>query len=120
MKIKINGVADGRELKVRKTTRILAEFQEESGIDLGSWQKKDAAIYGNAFAAWCAMRNAGMEPKWDDLLDRDIDEFEIVQEPGDSRGEKPGDVADPQVPSPQDSSPGDEAPAAWGGPLSED
>ncbi|QPE05313.1 hypothetical protein IT882_04390 [Microbacterium schleiferi] len=118
MKIKIKGIE--HELVVRKTTRILAEFQNESGINFSEWEKKDAAVYGTAFAAWCALRNAGYEPKWDDLIDRDIDEFEVIQEPGDSRDEKPGDVADPPVPSLPISSPVD-APVGEvpGGQLSE-
>lgn len=114
MKIRI----DGRELLVKKTTRTLVEFQRQSGIDLSKWDSGDAAVYGNAFAAFCALHNAGFQPNWEELLDRDLDEIEIVEEPGDTR------TAEADAPEPmrsrQASDPGAASPVEEWPPPSED
>lgn len=112
MKIKIsnlNPAIEGKALAVKKTTRILAELQRQTGWNMAQMTEAEAAVYGAAIAAFCALQNAGFEPKWDDVLDLDTDDFELVEEPGDNRPE--ADAVDPPQPR-ADSDPGGAAPAA--------
>lgn len=81
MKINI----DGEELVVRKSTLAVDAWQRQSGHGLAWLSEKEHQIYGPAFAAFCALATAGKNPSWDELLLRDIDDFQVVQEPGDER-----------------------------------
>lgn len=89
MKIRI----DGRELLVKKTTRGLVEWQRQSGISMPKMSQLELEGYAPAMAAFFALHNAGLSPVWEDLLDRDVEEFGMVQEPGDVRDS--GDASDP-------------------------
>lgn len=84
-------IIKGRELRVVKTTRILVEWQNQSGKTMPWLAEDEGKAYGLAFTVFCAMQNAGMEPKWDELLDIDTDEWQFVKEPSDDRraGEPP-------------------------------
>lgn len=112
MKIKIHNYADaieGKDLVVKKTTRNLAELQQQTGWDMSTMTQAEAAVYGAAMAAFCALRNAGFEPQWEDLIDRDVEDFELIEEPGDKRPET--DVVDPPQPL-EGSDPGGAEPEA--------
>lgn len=91
MKIRI----DGRELVVRKSTIAVDAWQRQSGHGLAWLSEKENQIYGPAFAAFCALASAGLNPSWDELLLRDIDEFDPVPEPGDEQKEVAADAAVP-------------------------
>lgn len=101
MRIKI----DGRELLVRKPIRVLVELQQQTGWKMEDLDKhiNGADSLGVAVAAFCALRNAGIPTTWDEVLDRDVDDFEPVAEPGD---EREGDDASDPLSSPSDSDPG--------------
>lgn len=83
MKIKIKG----RELRVVKSTRVLVEWQNQSGHTLSWLATEEGQVYALAFQAFCALQNAGFEPKWDELLDVDTEEWEFIKEPSDNRGQ---------------------------------
>lgn len=92
---------DGRELVVKKTTRAIAAFQRVTGWRLDKMSQDDVAIYGPAMTAFWALTNAGIvtehnaAEQWDALLDRDLEEFEVIQDPGDVREAEP--APDPQT-----------------------
>ena len=109
MKIKI----DGRELLVRKPVRVLIELQQQTGWKMEDLDKKvsEADSYGIAIAAFCALRNAGIPTTWEEILDRDTEDFEPVDEPGDNRPEVDA-VDPPQAPSDSDPGGADPSPEA--------
>jgi hypothetical protein len=84
-------IIKGNTLKVVKTTRVLVEWQNQSGKTMPWLGTDEGKAYGLAFMAFCAMQNAGMEPNWDKLLDVDTDEWKFIKEPSDDRraGEEP-------------------------------
>lgn len=100
MKIRI----DGHELLVKKTTRALVEWQRQSGLDASTMTRGQTAAIGAALAAFCALHNAGFNPSWEDLMDRDVDEFDLIEEPGDNRPDQVAVVPDPPQ-RPADSGP---------------
>jgi len=106
MKIRI----DGRELLVKKRVRDIIELQRQTGWKLEDLDKQVAAADALSMpvTAFFALANAGFSPIFDELMDRDVEEFEIVEEPGDDR--EGGDVVDPPQ-SPSDSDPGGAEPA---------
>jgi hypothetical protein len=71
-----------------KSTRTLAEWQRQSGKKLPWLATAEGEMYGLAFMAFCALQNAGFEPKWDDLLDVDTEEWEWIPEPSDATVEE--------------------------------
>lgn len=85
MKVRI----DGRELRVVKSTRVLVEWQHQSGKPLSWLASDEGQPYALAFNAFCALRNAGFEPKWDELLDVDTEEWEFIKEPTDRTVDAP-------------------------------
>jgi hypothetical protein len=82
MKVKING----RELRVVKSTKVLVEWQHQSGKSMAWLAEPEGQVYSLAFMAFCALQNAGYEPKWDELLDIDTEEWVFTKEPTDNRG----------------------------------
>ena len=108
MRIKI----DGRELLVKKTTRGLVALQQQTGWKLEDIDKRAREGYAGAMAAFFALVNAGFSPVWDEVIDRDIEDFEFVKEAGDERFEPQGDDASDPQSSRADSDPGgnEEAP----------
>lgn len=78
-------IIKGKELRVVKTTRILVEWQNQSGKTMPWLATDEGKAYGLAFSVFCAMQNAGMEPKWENLLDVDTDEWQFIKEPSDDR-----------------------------------
>lgn len=107
MKIRI----DGRELDVKKSTIAVDAWQRQSGHGLAWISEPENQIYGAAFAAFCALASAGLNPSWDELLHRDLDDFVPVKEPGDDQTE-----VDASVPPsrPADSGPAGDDGAAKG------
>lgn len=103
MKIRI----DGRELVVRKTTRAMVDLQRQAGWRIDKLTEAETFGYAAAMSAFFALHNAGFNPSWDELLDRDIEDFQFVQEPGDERTavDAGDDAVDPPS-SPADSDPG--------------
>lgn len=101
MKIRI----DGRELVVRKPVRVLIELQQATGWKMEDLDKKvsETDSVGIAIAAFCALRNAGIPTTWEEVLERDVEDYEPVEEPGDDREDT--DASDPPR-SPSDSDPG--------------
>ena len=101
MKIKI----DGRVLLVKKRVRDVIELQRQTGWKLEEMDKKlkEADAYSLPITAFFALANAGFTPIWEDLLDRDPEEFEPVADAGDER--EGLDASDPLSP-PSDSDPG--------------
>lgn len=106
MKIRI----DGRELLVKQTTRGIVEFQRQSGIVMHELSKAELAPYAPALAAFHALHNAGFNPSWDELLDRDVTDFEMIQEPGDDRTVVVDAVEPPSSPADSDPESGEEQP----------
>lgn len=93
MKVKFHGQINGhdmngRELRVVKSTRVLVEWQNQSGHPLAWLATDEGQVYALAYSAFCALQNAGYEPKWDELLDIDTDEWEFTKEPSDDRGQE--------------------------------
>lgn len=84
MKVKIKG----RELRVVKSTRVLVEWQNQSGKTLSWLATDEGQAYALAYMAFCALQNAGFEPKWDELLDVDTDEWQFIKEASDDRGQQ--------------------------------
>lgn len=82
---------DGRTLVAKNMDtapiRHVAELQRQTGWKLeelrDNVQKID--IYAAAVLLFLTLHNAGFTPTWDDVLDRDLSELEIIQEPGDER-----------------------------------
>ncbi|MBW9118887.1 hypothetical protein JNB63_02145 [Microbacterium trichothecenolyticum] len=116
MKIKINTRlesapgAEGRTLIVKRRTRDFVRLQQATGWKMAELQEqlRQADAYAVPVAAFFALSNAGFDPDWDELVDAELDSFESIEEPGDSReAETP---ADPQQ-LPADSSPAGDAPA---------
>lgn len=107
MKIRI----DGRELVIRKTVRVLMELQHQTGWKMEDIGKKsqEADSLGIAIGAFCALRNAGIPTTWEEILDRDVEDFEQVREPGDPDERQEDDASDPPR-SPSDSDPGGDDP----------
>lgn len=101
MKIRI----DGRELLVKKRVRDIVELQRQTGWKMEDLetQVQKSDVLSLPMAAFFALANAGFTPVFDELLDRDPEEFELVEEAGDSR--EGGDVTDPPQ-SRSDSDPG--------------
>ncbi|GAB6857343.1 hypothetical protein [Microbacterium xylanilyticum] len=113
MKVKITGyndAIDGKPLVVKKTTRALAELQQQTGWDMSKLTQAELSVYGGLMAVFCALHNAGFNPSWDELLDRDTDDFELIEEPGDNRRQEV-EEPDPQM-SRADSDPGGDNRAA--------
>lgn len=96
---------DGRDLLVRKPVRVLVELQQQTGWKMEELDARiaEADSLGIAIAAFCALRNAGLPTTWVEVLDRDVEDFEPVEEPGDRREDD--DASDPPS-SPSDSDPG--------------
>lgn len=113
MKIRIAGVANDNPLLVKKTTRALIELQRQTGWDLSKLTEGEQGAVSAASAAFFAMHNAGLNPQWEELLDRDLDDFDIVPEPGDKKvgATAEADASDPHS-SPAGSDPGGESVAA--------
>jgi hypothetical protein len=88
MKVRING----RELRVVKSTRVLVEWQNQSGKPLKWLASDEGQVYSLAYMAFCALQNAGFEPKWDELLDVDTEEWEFIKEPKDKIAEESAPV----------------------------
>lgn len=101
MKIRI----DGRELLVKKRVRDIVELQRQTGWKMEDIDKQVAVSDALAIpmTAFFALANAGFNPVFEDLLDRDPEDFELVEEAGDTR--EGGDVTDPPQPR-SDSDPG--------------
>ncbi|MHC9046812.1 hypothetical protein ACYX8G_19680 [Microbacterium saperdae] len=86
--------------------RDIAELQTQTGLKLEELRDKIRAedILGMASLLFLTLRNAGAETfTWNDALDTEMDNFTLVQEPGDVRrakeaaaspGEAKGDPAD--------------------------
>lgn len=81
MRVRING----RELRVVKTTKVLIEWQHQSGMSMTQLNSPEGQVYSLAFMAFCALQNAGFEPKWDELLDIDTGDWVFIKEPSDER-----------------------------------
>lgn len=79
-------IIDGRELRVARSTRTLVEWQNQSGHPMGWLASDEGQAYSLAFQAFCALHNAGFEPKWEQLLDVDTAEWVFIKEPSDERG----------------------------------
>lgn len=87
-------ITKGRTLKVVKSVRTMSEWQNQSGQKMPWLASDEGQLYALAFLVFCAEHNAGMEPKWDDVINTDIAEWEFIQEPGDER--QAGDAPVPQ------------------------
>lgn len=88
MRVKIKG----HDLRVVKSTKVLVEWQHQSGKSMAWLAEDEGQVYALAFMAFCALQNAGFEPKWDELLDVDTDEWKFTREPSDDRT---ADAVDP-------------------------
>lgn len=79
-------IIDGRELRVARSTHTLVEWQNQSGKPMSWLASTEGQAYALAFQVFCALHNAGFEPKWDELLDVDTTEWVFIKEPSDDRG----------------------------------
>lgn len=116
MKIKIKGWAaaiEDQPLRVVKTTLGMVNLQQATGWKLQEIDDKARGGYAPAITAFFALTNAGFDlgaPEWEQLLRWDLEDMEMIKEPGDERFEpQEADALDPQT-SRADSDPGgDEA-----------
>ena len=102
---------DGNDLRVKRTTRGMVELQQQTGWDLSQLDHYTKQGYGEAIAVFWALTNAGFHPNFDEICDRDLEDFTFTPEPGDDKtaATPEADAVDPQT-SPAGSDPGGAAP----------
>lgn len=104
---------DGRQLVAKNldTARVrdVVELQRQTGWKLKELKDNvvEAESLGIPLIAFLTLRNAGFSPVWDELLDRQISDFELEPDAEDeARAAEAAAAADPPQPL-EDSAPAD-------------